>query len=135
MSAGVHYYFDKDADFGKSLPNSEIIDQNLIEVAFGLEYNVNRELLLSAGYLRTQTGVNEKFQSDLSHSLSTNSNGLGGRYALTDNVSLNLGFIYTMYDGADRFINYGTGIGTHKESYQRSNMSFAVGLDFRIPIR
>lgn len=135
LAAGVHYYFDKDADYGKSLPNNEIIDQNLIEVAFGVEYNINREFLISAGFLRTQTGVNEKFNSDLSHSLSTNSVGLGARYSLTDYVNLNLGFIYTMYDGADKFINYGSTIGSHKETYKRSNMAFAVGIDFAIPTR
>jgi hypothetical protein len=60
---------------------------------------------------------------------------LGGRYSVTRNIDLNLGFLYTIYEGDEISINYGTGIGTHTESYKRTNMVFAFGLDFRIPVR
>lgn len=135
LAAGVHYYFDKAAKYGKGLPNDEVIDNNFIELALGVEYSLTPELLVSAGFLRTQTGVNEKYQSDLSHSLNTNSIGLGGRYSLTRNLDLNLGFLYTMYEGDEITINYGTGIGSHTESYKRTNMVFALGIDFKIPVR
>jgi len=135
IAGGVHYFFDKSADYGKSLPNDQVIDDNYLEFALGFEYNLSPEFLVSLGYLRTQTGVNEKYQSDLSHSLNTNSIGLGGQYSITNNIALNLGFLYTMYEGDEITINYGTGIGEHKESYIRNNMVFALGIDFKIPVR
>lgn len=135
LAGGVHYYFDKDADYGKGLPNKDLMDSNYMEFAFGVEYNLTPELLFSVGYLRTQTGVNDQYQTDLSHSLNTNSVGLGGSYAITRNLDLNLGFLYTMYEGDEISINYGTGIGSHTESYARNNMVFAIGLDLKFPVR
>ncbi|MEE4176210.1 MAG: hypothetical protein V2I46_01740 [Bacteroides sp.] len=135
LTGGVHYYFDKDADYGRALPNEELMDNNYMEFALGAEYNITPELLFSIGYLRTQTGVNELYQNDLSHSLNTNSVGLGGMYSITPNLDINLGFLYTMYEDDEISINYGEGIGSHTESYARNNMVFAIGLDLKIPVR
>lgn len=128
LSGGIHYYFDKSADYGKSLPNDELIDNNYIELAFGLEYSVTSDLLVSGGYLRTQTGVKEAYHSDLSHSLSTNNFGLGGRYAINDMIAVNLGFLMSFYDEDSRSYNIAT-IPVN-ETYNRDNMVLAIGLDF-----
>jgi long-chain fatty acid transport protein len=77
VSAGYHYYFDKNANYGKSIngqlvANDMVINKNFWEAALGIEFLVTRNLTLSTGYLRTQTGVNDEYHSDLSHSLSTN---------------------------------------------------------------
>ncbi len=135
ISGGIHYYFDKAADYGKTIagspvPNDQVIDNNFIELALGLEYDLTDNLLVSAGYLRTQTGVNEMYHSDLSHSLSTNTFGLGGRYAINDMIAVNLGFLMTFYDEDSKVMNYGAGLGTVTETYNREVMVFAVGLDF-----
>jgi long-subunit fatty acid transport protein len=134
LAGGVHYFFDKAADYGRIEPNEELIDNNFLEFAFGIEYNVTPELLLSVGYLRTQTGVNEKYQNDLNYSLNTNTVGLGGSYAISQNLDLNLGFLYTMYEDDGIFIDY-PGIGSVKESYARNNMVIAIGLDIKFPVR
>lgn len=135
IAGGIHYYFDKSADYGKAIggervDNSEVIDNNFIEIALGLEYDLTDNFLVSAGYLRAQTGVNEKYHSDLSHSLSTNSIGLGGRYAINEMIALNLGFLMTLYEEDSKDVNYGL-LGTATEVYNRELMVFAVGLDFK----
>jgi long-chain fatty acid transport protein len=38
VAGGIHYYFDKSADYGKGLSNDEIIDKNFVEYALALEY-------------------------------------------------------------------------------------------------
>ncbi len=130
LAAGVHYYFDKVANYGKSKPNDEIIDNNYLEMALGFEYHVNKVFLVSLGYLRTQTGVNEKYQTDLSHSLSTNSVGLGGRLSISQNIGLNLGVLYTIYEPNEITIQYEIA-GSQTESYKRSNLSLGIGVDFK----
>lgn len=132
LSAGYHLYFDKSANYGKKVnnqlvENSRVIDNNFWEAAFGLEYDLSDNLLLSAGYLRTQTGVNDLYHSDLSHSLSTNSVGLGGRYMINPNVGVNLGFMLTMYEGYSKL--FGT---AYREEYNRNAMVVAVGVDFKL---
>ncbi len=129
IAGGIHYYFDKAADYGKALPNEELIDNNFIELALGLEYSLAGNLLVSAGYLRTQTGVNENYQSDLSHSLSTNSIGLGGRYAINEMIALNLGFLMTFYE--EDSIEFPPQMGSAIETYNRDGMVVAVGVDFK----
>ncbi len=125
LSAGVHYYFDQSADYGKALPNDQIIDNNFLELGFGAEYYIGNGLSLSAGYLRTQTGANDNFHSDLSHSLSTNSIGGGLRYAINNNIAVNAGFMSTMYEP------YTKDFTGYAETYDRSAMTFAVGFDFK----
>ncbi len=126
IAGGMHYYFDKTADYGRELPNRDIIDNNFVELALGLEYSLTESFLISAGYLRTQTGVNEDYHNDLSHSLSTNSFGLGGHYIINEMVAVNLGFMRTFYleDSKEVF-------PTIREIYNRDAMVFAIGLDFR----
>jgi long-subunit fatty acid transport protein len=130
VSGGLHYYFDKGANYGKKIggvfvDNDEVIDNNLIEAAIGLEYLVTDNILVSAGYLLTKTGVNDDYHSDLSHSLSTNSIGLGGKYILNDNIGINLGFMTTMYNG------YTKSFTGYDETYNRKAMVIAVGLDYK----
>lgn len=129
LSAGMHYYFDKTADYGRAVPNDELIDNNFYELAFGVEYFLNSGLSLSAGYLRTQTGVNEIYHSDLSHSLSTNSIGGGLHYMINPNMGINLGVMSTMYDEHSKAFVF-EGIN-YNEKYERVALSIGLGLDIK----
>lgn len=128
LSGGFHYYFDKSADYGKALPNDEIIDNNYWEAALGLEYSLSNSFIVSAGYLRTQTGVNDKYHSDLSHSLNTNSVGAGVKYLINRNLALNLGVMNTMYEGYTKTFE-ASGFN-YNENYERSALSIGIGVDF-----
>jgi long-chain fatty acid transport protein len=132
LSVGYHFYLDKSANYGKKIgndfvDNSEVIDNNFWEAAFGAEYEVTDKILVSAGYLRTQTGVNDKYHSDLSHSLSTNSISLGGRYLVNENIGINLGFMNTSYISYTKLY---TAPVNFQEEYNRKAMVVAVGVDF-----
>lgn len=138
-SVGTHYYFDKVADYGKKIDdvyvsNEEVIDNNFFEIAGGLEYGLNEKILLSTGLLYAKTGVNNEYQSDLSYSLTSTTIGLGGGYKISDNMLLNLGFGYTMYqEGEASLDHYFQAAGMDvavTETYGKSNMFVAVGLDF-----
>lgn len=130
LHGGFHYYFDKSANYGKSIngekvANDKVMDKNFWEASFGVEYDITNALRVSTGYLRTQTGVTEKYQSDLSHSLSTNSIGAGLRYAINPNVAVNLGYMRTFYlaDTKD--------FGAYKETYDRKAQVIALGIDLK----
>lgn len=134
LSAGIHYYFDKDAEYGKSIDgelvtNDKVMDNNFWEAAVGVEYGLTENFFVSTGYLRTQTGVKDIYHSDLSHSLSTNSIGLGAKYLINPNLGVNIGFMHTMYDkqtkSFNEFIDY-------KETYERVANTFAIGLNMRL---
>ena len=137
ISGGVHYYFDKGAEYGKKIggefvKNDKVMDKNFWEIGVGAEYEINDKWLVSLGYLRTQSGVMDIYQTDLSHSLSTNSIGGGLRFMATEKIGINLGVMKTFYIEDTR--DFGAGIGTtnlpaYTETYNRTNFTAAIGVD------
>jgi long-subunit fatty acid transport protein len=135
LSGGVHYYFDKGAEYGKKLSgefvkNDKVMDKNFWELGLGVEYEINEKWLVSAGYLRTQTGVMDLYQTDLSHSLSTNSIAGGLRYMATENIGINFGVMNTMYLEDTRDFPAATPIPAYTETYNRKAFTVALGVDF-----
>lgn len=129
LHAGMHQYFDRKVRYGKKIGNDYVNNMSFMtndyrEFAFGAEFNITKRFLLSAGYLRTETGVTDEYQTDLSHSLSTNSLGGGLRYNITDGIGVNLGAMRTWYNEADREFASWT------ETYNRKAMVLALGVDF-----
>ncbi len=139
-SLGYNYYFDKGADYGKTdnlgnhLTNSSLIDKNYFELALGLEYNLTEKFLVSAGYLRSQTGVSKTYQSDLSYSLTSNTVAFGAQYKITPDIAVNLGALDTMYDKGDKTFSHmlGTNSIPVTENYAKTTWLVAVGLDIKI---
>jgi long-subunit fatty acid transport protein len=135
-----NYYFDKNADYGKSdllgepVENKTVIDKNFFELGLGLEYSLTDKFLVSAGVLRAQTGVSKAYQTDLSYSLTSNSVAFGGQYQISPAIGLNLGALYTMYDKDDKTFTHklGTNYMPVQEDYSKTTWLVAVGLDIKI---
>lgn len=131
LSAGMHYYFDKNATIESAPGVKKEIDGNLYEIALGGEYDITDKVLVSAGYLYAKTGVGQGYQTDLSHSLTSNTVGFGGAFKATEKMLINLGMLYTMYTSDSKTITYSNYGGlTAKESYNRTNIVFSVGIDY-----
>ncbi len=139
ISAGVHYYFDKTANYGHKLngvyvANDQIIDKNSYELAGGLQYKLNDMILVSGGYLYAHTGINQDYQSDLTYSLTSHTGGIGGAINVMENLQINLGFAYTTYLNGEKTVNHVftptlTNIPA-KETYSKDAMIIAAGIDF-----
>lgn len=72
VSTGFHYYLDESADWSG---REEQLDGNSLEFALGAEYGIGEKLLVSAGYLYTNTGATEAYQTDQSFSLPSSTVG------------------------------------------------------------
>ena len=134
LHGGFQYYFDKSADYGKSMKNEDIIDANNWEAGLAIEYHLNDNLTLSAGYQHNKTGVSAEYQTDLSYSLNTNTFGGGGRYRINDMLAINLGVSYSMYkdqtvDGSHDVGGQGVTFIDFSQSYAKSAMVIGLGLD------
>ncbi len=133
FSAGYHTYFDGKTGWAGE-GNGSKIDKNSIEFAAGLEYKISDKLLISGGYLRTATGANSLYMSDITHALNSNSGSIGGAYNISENLRINFGIAYTKYETTTYDKSYdlsGTNVA-YKESYGRDNLTIAVGIDFSI---
>jgi long-subunit fatty acid transport protein len=147
ISLGSNYFWDKTANYGHKvdddnnsstpsvfISNKDIIDHNGLSFHGGVEYYLSEKLLLSAGYVWANKGVNDKYQSDLTYANATSTVGLGGAYKIMPNLQLNLGFGYTYYKPADNYIDHvfaanGTIYKVH-ENYGKNTEIISIGLDF-----
>jgi long-subunit fatty acid transport protein len=148
LSLGSNYYFDKSADYGHKvdddlnsstptvhIDNSEIIDDNGMSVSAGLEYNISEKIRVSGGYVWANQGVNDKYQSDLTYGLGTQTFGAGGAYSINEKIQINLGFSYTLYKEDSKMVDHiFSGNNTNipaNETYAKNTMVVGVGVDFR----
>ena len=136
ISAGMHYYFDKSADWDG---REEDLDRGLMEVALGAEYTFGEKVAVSGGWLMTSTGAKEAYQTDQSYSLNTNTFGGGFGYKITDFLELNLAGSYTMYqEGTNTFQRELGGEGQSgvfyslTETYNKNTWIVAVGVDISL---
>jgi long-chain fatty acid transport protein len=141
-SLGYNYYFDRSSnvDYGKkdesgnSIPTADLVDKNSWELALGLEYNITEKFLVSAGYLRAVTPVNEKFQDAMGYQLSSNTVGFGGQFKISPAIALNLGGLKTMYNDDSKSYTHmlGTTAIPVTEDYSQSTWLVSVGIDIKI---
>jgi len=145
LTAGAHYYFDRNANYGKTLDatgeqvsNDLIIDKNYFEIGAGLEFAVTNDLFISGGYLFAKPGVSEDYQSDLSFGLTSSTLGIGAGYRVNDTFMLNIGGSYTFYNEGSKSYNHiinspsPAEVNGIKQTYNKSNLIFAIGLDISL---
>lgn len=122
LSAGMHYYFDKNADYNGL---EKEINSNTVEYMLGAEYALCRKLTLSAGVQFTNYDVTDNYNSNTGFMISSYSLGGGLKYSPTNTLDLNLGVLWTNFDDYTKMANY-NGIGI-KEQYERTNIVAGIG--------
>jgi long-chain fatty acid transport protein len=134
LHGGFQYYFDKSANYGKSLKNEDLIDANNWEAGLAVEYHLSDKVTLSAGYQHNEVGVKDAYQSDLSYSLNANTVGGGAKYRINEMLAINLGVSYSMYD--EQTVEASHDVGGQgvtfidfEQTYQKNAMVIGLGLD------
>lgn len=133
LSASLTNYFDEGVDWGMDATTGEVrgIDHNATDYALGAEYAFSSKFKVSLGWNYTDLGIAENWRNDILHSFSTHSINAGVAYAFTEKLALDLGVMNTLYSPVTRdFIN--ATVGPYSETYDRSNLVFAIGLSYSI---
>ena len=123
---GATYYFDKDAKVESLLggaDNNKNLDRNTYELLAGVEFNVTKNLLLSAGVQYSDFGITDSYTSDLGFINDSFMTGLGAKYSFNENWDLNVGFCYANYAHDTNKLN--------GSSYTRKTYNASVGVDFK----
>lgn len=127
-SLGYHHFFDKSADMADD--KQEYLNGGTNEYLAGLEYQIDKMFLVSAGGQITRYGTTDLYQSDLSFSINSYSIGFGGEARVAKNVFINLGYFWTTYsDYARTTKNSSSGLDM-KDVFSRTNKVFAAGVNF-----
>ena len=129
-SGGFHYYFDKNARMENN--RQAYLDDNTYEVTLGLEWNITKRFLVSASILRTQYGVSDDYEKDMSFSLSSFCYGFGGAFMITKDLKINAACFITDYDNytkkSDNYNNTGL---SGQDVFKRTNKVFGLGINYR----
>ncbi|MEI7423691.1 MAG: hypothetical protein WCK18_16430 [Prolixibacteraceae bacterium] len=132
LSVSYNNYNDKGVNWGNNIYGEpRVIKNNEWESAVGAQYQLCKFAAISLGYLHTQMGVYEQFNSDFSYY--SNSNTFSGGFELkpSANFTVDLGALVTNYDNANKlFKDADPAIGSYFETYKKHNLGFAVGLSY-----
>lgn len=96
LSVEYHQFFDKDA--GMANDKQKHLTGNTHEYLAGVEWDVHELVTLSGGYQKTDYGLSDEFQSDISFSLDSYSIGFGTAIKLSSNLTMNIAYFWTNYD-------------------------------------
>lgn len=140
VNLSANWYFDvaENIAYGKKIRdeyvmNYTVIDKISYDLAAGLEYNITDKILVSGGYLLSRNGVNSLYQSDMSFALNSSTIGIGGAYKIGEKMQLNVGVGYTIYEQDYKHLRYEVSpalILYPKETYDKENIFFGIGLDY-----
>jgi long-chain fatty acid transport protein len=132
LSVSFNNYNDKGVDWGNNIYGEpRAIKNNEWETSVGGQYQLCKYAAISLGYLHTQMGVYDQFNSDFS--FYSNSDTYAGGFELkpTANLTVDLGALVTNYDNANKlFKDADASIGSYFETYKKHNLGFSVGLSY-----
>ncbi len=122
ISAGFHEHFDKTAK--KYDDKQNLIDHNTWELNAGVEWDICKMVTASASWQTTQYGLGDEYMNDLSFNLSNHMVGFGVRVRPCRLLSIDLGYMHTIYDSRD--------VATEAkiDHYVRKNDVMGIGINF-----
>jgi opacity protein-like surface antigen len=123
ISAGYHYYFDKDADMGGKQRG---LKRGSSEYLFGVEYDALKWLTASVGAQYADYGLGDAYMSDLSFNNDALTLGAGVAIHATDKLDINLAYLWSYYTTYKKISYNGTGT----DDFTRTNRVFGIGIDF-----
>jgi long-subunit fatty acid transport protein len=119
--ASFNYYMNTGVGWDGTTRNVDNLE-NGFEGGVACEYKLSDALVASAGFLYSQGGAKDEYQTDLDFSLGSSTIGFGVGYSLSDNLGLNAGFANTFYTEGEN------AAGT--ETYNKTSIDIAVGVNY-----
>lgn len=122
-SVEYHHFFDKAA--GMAADKQKALKHGTHEFLAGAEWDVTKQLTISGGFQRTDYGLADDFQNDISFSCDSYSLGFGAEVKLTKRLNMNIAYFWTNYDDYNKVTATGT------TTYSRTNKVFGLGVDYK----
>ena len=122
-SVEYHHFFDKAA--GMAGGKEKALKHGTHEFLLGAEWDVTKQLTLSGGFQRTDYGLADDFQSDISFSCDSYSLGFGAAIKMTKHLTMNVAYFWTNYSDYDKIT------ATGSTTYSRTNKVLGLGVDYK----
>ena len=130
VMASYHFYFDKDAEMADG--KQKKLTSNTKEFLGGAEWDITKNILVSAGIQRTQYGLGDGgYLSDMSFVTSSYSIGFGAKVRIMKKASLNVAYFWTNYDNFKKsYTSSISGVPVEcTDNFTRTNKVLGVGID------
>ena len=127
-----HRFFDKQAGMAGGKEKSLTGGTN--EYLVGAEWDITKIITVSAGYQKTDYGLSDDFQSDISFSCDSYAIGFGGAVKLSPKLTLNVAYFWSKYSDYTKEVETGYN-GTPlsgRDVYSRTNRVFGIGVNFKL---
>lgn len=126
-----HQFFDKDA--GMANDKQKHLTGNTHEYLAGIEWDVHKVVTVSGGFQKTDYGLADEFQSDISFSLDSYTIGFGAAFRISPKMTMNVGYFWTTYDDYTKVSESYNGIPGMKgtDVLSRTNKVFGLGIDYK----
>ena len=132
LSVSFNSYNDKGVDWGNNIYGEpRAIKNNEWETAVGAQYQLCKYAAVSLGYMHTQMGVFDQFNSDFSFYSNSDTYSGGFEIKPTANFTVDLGALVTNYNDANKLMkDSDPTVGSYFETYKKHNLGFAIGLSY-----
>lgn len=134
IDAAYHYYFDKDAKMDKD--KQKLLGGNTMEYMAGAEWDITKHITVSGGYQRTQYNLGDgSYLNDMSFVTSSNSVGVGVKFSIAKNMSVNLAYFRTFYEKKTKTYTEDYSLGgttitaENTDQFHRTNKVLGASLD------
>jgi len=129
VSTGYHHYYDKSASMSND--RQKALSGGTDEYLAGVEYDITPITTISAGYQKTNYGMTDAFQEDMSFYVNSYSIGMGCRFKINSHMKANVAYFQTNYGKYTKSsTNYNNTGLPGKDIYTRTNKVFGVGIDY-----
>ena len=130
VMASYHFFFDKDAEMAGG--KQKYLTGNTKEYLAGAEWDITRDVMISAGAQRTKYGIGDgSYLNDISFTTSSYSVGFGAKFRIMKNASVNIAYFWTTYEDFKK--SYTSKIQNVEvlctDNFTRTNKVLGVGLD------
>lgn len=145
VSGSFDVFFDKKVNWGNNIYGQpRNIDKNYLEWGLAAEYKLTKKFMVSAGYLNSNTGVSEQYQSDFSFSNDSYTAAVGFKWDINERLSLDAGMMVTTYKDFTKNFTKGdttfdaknaaltNSFGSYKETYGKDTFTLAFGIAYKI---
>lgn len=123
-SVEYHHFFDKAA--GMAADKQKALKHGTHEFLVGAEWDITKQLTISGGFQRTDYGLADDFQNDISFSCDSYSLGFGAEIKMTKRLSMNIAYFWTNYSDYNKVISEAV-----STTYSRTNKVFGLGVDYK----
>lgn len=98
-----------------------------INLGSGFEYQLNKTLFASFGYVFSKNGATDKYQTDMDFGLDSHTFGAGVKYLLNPNTDISLGTSNTFYiEGQNDDVG-----SVYEEKYRKTAFVIAIGINYK----